>query len=154
MRGCVVGLNLERASFGGLVAEFITDGDCNSVVAVGQLQVVKVGDRAVGLCDKLILVIVGDIDAVDIHTDGAGINAAGVLVLNVMHVSVNTQGVGGEHGAVFDIGVVYSDRVNNGSVDVVNIGAVNELEVIEVELTCTLSTGHLGAGNEHETKCL
>ena len=154
MRGCVVGLNLERASFGGLVAEFITDGDCNSVVAVGELQVIKVCDGAVGLCNELVLVIAGNIDAVNIYTDSLGINAGGVLVLNIVHVSINTQGVGGEYGAVLNVGVIYTNRVDNGSIDIVDVGAVNKLEVIEVKLACTLSADHLGAGNEHETEGL
>ena len=122
------------------------------MVAVGQLQVIKVCDGAVGLGDKLILVVAGDIDAVNIHTNGVGVNAAGVLVLNIVHVSVNTQGVGGEHGAVLNVGVIYTNRVDNGSVDIVDIGAVNELEVIEVKLACTLSADHFGAGNKHETE--
>ena len=122
------------------------------MVAVGQFQVIKVCDGAVGLCNELVLVIAGNIDAVNIHTDGVGVNAGGVLVLNIVHVSINTQGVGGEHGAVLNVGVIYTNRVDNGSIDIVDVSAVNELEVIEVKLACTLSADHFGAGNKHETE--
>ena len=123
------------------------------MVAVGQFQVIKVCDGAVGLCNELVLVIAGNIDAVNIHTDGVGVNAGGVLVLNIVHVSINTQSVGGEHGAILDIGVVHTNRVDNGSVDIVNIGAVNELEVIKVKLAGALSADHLGSVNEHKAEC-
>ena len=141
-------LHGKGAGLGGLVAEFIAQRDGDGMLTVLQLQVIQIVHGAVRLIGILISVVAHHIDIVDIHADGVLIDAGGILVLHIVEHGGDVQLGVLQHRAVLQLLAVDGDRVHYGRVYIVHIGAVHELQVIEIDRSCCFTT-HINAGNVH-----
>ena len=142
-------LHGEGAGLGGLVAEAVAQGHGDCVLAVLQLQVIQMAHGAVRLHGILIPVIVHHVHIVDVHADGILVDAGGVLVLHIVEDGVDLQLGVLDDGVILQLRTVDGDGVHHGSVRVVHIGAIHELEVIKIDGAGGLGA-HIGAGHIHQ----
>ena len=142
-------LHGEGTGLGGLVAEAVAQGHGDGVLAVLQLQVIQMAHGAVWLHGILIPVIVHHVHIVDVHADSILVDAGSVLVLHIVEDGVDLQLGILDDGIILQLRTVDGDGVHHGSVRVVHIGAIHELEVIEIEGVGCLGT-HFRASHVHQ----
>ena len=133
------------------VAELVAQGNRHGMLAIGKGHVVQVALGAIRIGHELEFVVAVRVHAVDVQADRAHVNAARVLVLNVAQHSIERHVIRVEHGAIFQCGAVCGHGVHHGGINVVDVSAVDELQVVEVDGTSG-ARAHLRAVNEHEAE--
>ena len=117
--------------------------------AISQLQIVQLCIVVRLLYSKTVVVITRNIDTVNKHPNCAGINAGGILVFHIAVISPDGKRFVSDYCSVGKFLVIDRDRVYNGVVYVIHVGAINKLQIVKVDaVSCFCS--HHGSCHIHQ----